>query len=257
MAIETTRGTDGVAGLTINRPETLNAMSRDVLDEVASELDELERDADTRVIVLTGAGKAFIAGADIREMSGYSPLDARAYAELGQEVAARLETTPKITIAAVNGYALGGGYELALACDIRIASTRARLGQPEIKPGIMPGWGGTQRLARTTSIGFAKEVMLTGRMIEPQEALERGIVQRVVEPEELLDASLALAREIAGKGPIALHYVKEAANRALAGDLRASLAHEADLFAILFSTEDAKEGLSAFLEKRPPVFRGR
>ena len=221
MSIITTR--DGaIAILQFNRPESLNALSRDLLEEIASELDALESDPSTRVIVLTGAGgKAFAAGADIRQMADYSPLDARAYAELGQEVATRLETMPKVTIAAVNGYALGGGCEMALACDIRIASTRARFGQPEINLGIMPGWGGTQRLARMAGVGFAKEVMLTGRMIEAQEAFDRGIVQVLCEPDELMDRARAMGEEIAAKGPIALAYVKEAANTALAGDLRA------------------------------------
>ena len=240
MSIETTRE-DGVATLVINRPESMNALSAELLEEIDSELESLERDPTARVIVLTGAGdKAFIAGADIRQMADFSPLDARAYASLGHRVATRLETMPKIAIAAVNGYALGGGCEMALACDIRIASTRARFGQPEINLGIMPGWGGTQRLARTTSIGFAKEVMLTGRMIEAEEAFERGMVQVLCAPEELRERAAAMAREIAGKGPIALGYVKEAANQALAGDLHGSLQHEADLFAILFLIFDVE-----------------
>ena len=162
----------------------------------------------------------------------------------------------KPTIAAVNGYALGGGCEMALACDLRFASTTARFGQPEINLGIIPGWGGTQRLARTTTIGFAKELVLTGRMVEADEALERGLVNAVFEPDELLPRTLEIAQEIAAKSPIALAYAKEATNRSLHGDLGANLVHEADLFAILFSTDDAREGLTAFTEKRPARFVG-
>jgi enoyl-CoA hydratase len=163
----------------------------------------------------------------------------------------------KPTIAAVNGFALGGGCEMALACDIRLASRNARFGQPEINLGVIPGWGGTQRLARTTTLGFAKELVLSGRMVGADEALQRGLVNAVYEPEELMPRALELARTIAAKSPLALAYAKEAANRALHGDLGANLVHEADLFAILFSTEDAKEGLTAFTEKREPRFVGR
>jgi len=208
--------------------------------------------------VLTGAGeRAFIAGADIAEMATKTPLEARSYAELGHDIAHRLETMRKPTIAAVNGFALGGGCEMALACDVRLASSNARFGQPEITLGLIPGWGGTQRLARATSIGFAKELILTGRMVGADEALQRGLVNAVHPPEELLPKSLELARSMASKSPLALAYAKEAANRALHGDLGANLVHEADLFAILFSSEDAREGMSAFTEKREPRFVGR
>ena len=163
----------------------------------------------------------------------------------------------KPTIAAVNGYALGGGCEMALACDIRLClRQRARFGQPEMNLGIMPGWGGTQRLARTTTLGFAKELVLTGRMVEAGEALERGLVNAVFEPEELLPRRSRWRRQIASKSPIALAYAKEATNRSLHGDLGANLVHEADLFAILFSTDDAREGLTAFTEKRAARFVG-
>jgi enoyl-CoA hydratase len=163
----------------------------------------------------------------------------------------------KPTIAAVNGYALGGGCEMALACDIRLASTRARFGQPEINLGVIPGWGGTQRLARTTSVGYAKELILTGRQVGAEEALARGLVNAVYEPQELMERTIELAHEMAGKSPVALAYAKEASNRSLHGDLGANLVHEADLFAILFSTDDAKEGLAAFVEKRAATFVGR
>ena len=247
-----------VALLTVNRPEVLNALSTEILDELNSELIDLARDKDVGAVVLTGAGtRAFIAGADIAELALKTPLEARAYGELGQEIANRLETMRKPTIAAVNGYALGGGCEMALACDIRLCSTNAQFGQPEVNLGIMPGWGGTQRLARTTSLGFAKEVVLTGRMVTADEAFQRGLAQAVLEPDALMPRALELAAEIAAKSPVAVSYAKEATNRALHGDLGANFVHEADLFAILFSTEDAKEGLRAFTEKRSPNFIGR
>ena len=211
-----------------------------------------------RVIVLTGAGdRAFMAGADIKEMRQKSVLEARTYGELGQECAHLLETMRKPTIAAINGYALGGGCELALGCDIRYASTAAKLGQPEINLGIIPGCGGTQRLARATSIGFAKELILTGRMVDVDEALQRGLVNAVFPPEQLMEKTLELARALAAKSPVALAYAKEATNRALHGDLGANFVHEVGLFSMLFSTDDAQEGLQAFVDKREPKFAGR
>ena len=247
-----------VVRLTVNRPDVLNALSSALLEELLGELQALGRDDSVGAIVLTGAGtRAFIAGADIAELATKTPLEARAYAELGQEVAHALETIRKATIAAVNGYALGGGCEMALACDIRLASPKARFGQPEITLGVMPGWGGTQRLARTTSLGFAKELILTGRMVEAEEALSRGIVQHIHAADELVPKAMEMAHVIASKSPVAVAYAKEAANRSLHGDLASNLVHEADLFAILFSTEDAKEGLLAFTEKREPRFVGR
>jgi enoyl-CoA hydratase len=214
-------------------------------------------DDEARVVVLTGSGeKAFVAGADIKYMSGLDVDDAKAWGELGHETGRLLETMPKPTIAAVNGFALGGGCELALACDIRYASTAARLGQPEINLGIIPGWGGTQRLARATTLGFAKELILTGRLVGAQEACERGLVNAVFEPAELLERALETARQLAAKSPIALAAAKEAINRAFAGDHADNLEREADRFGELFASEDAKEGLTAFIEKRDPVFRG-
>lgn len=247
-----------VAVLTIDRPEALNALSTALLEELRSELAVLAGDRDLGCLVLTGAGeKAFIAGADIAEMATKTPLEARAYAELGQECGGLLETMRAPTIAAVNGYALGGGCEMALACDIRLASENAVFGQPEVDLGIMPGWGATQRLARTTSLGFAKELIFSGRRVRADEALARGLVQHVYALADLMPAALELATSIASKSPVALQYAKEATNRTLAGDLATNFMVEADLFSILFSTEDAKEGLRAFTEKRPPDFKGR
>ena len=210
------------------------------------------------MVVLTGSGdKAFVAGADIKYMSGLDVEEAKAWGALGHEAARLLETMPKPTIAAINGFALGGGCELALACDLRYASTAARLGQPEINLGIIPGWGGTQRLARATTLGFAKELILTGRLVGAEEARERGLVNAVFAPAELLEKALETARLLASKSPLALAVAKEAVNRALGGDHAENLEREADRFGELFASEDAKEGLTAFIEKREPSFRGR
>jgi enoyl-CoA hydratase len=210
------------------------------------------------VVVLTGAGdRAFVAGADIKYMSGLDVEQARAWGELGHEAARLLETMPQPTIAAINGFALGGGCELALACDLRYASAKAKLGQPEINLGIIPGWGGTQRLARATTLGFAKELILTGRTVDAEEALQRGLVNGVTEPDELLPRVMELAVQLAAKSPLALEAAKQAINRALSGDHAENLAREADRFGELFSSEDAKEGLTAFAEKREPRFVGR
>jgi len=249
---------DGVSLVTIDRPEALNAFSLELLGELHERLSELAREDATRVVVLTGAGdRAFAAGADIKYMSTLSVLEAREWGGLGQATALLLETMPKPTIAAINGFALGGGCELALACDLRYASRKAKLGQPEVNLGVIPGWGGTQRLARTTSLGFAKELVLTGRTVGAEEAERRGLVNAVFEPEELLPRTLEIARELAGKGAVALRWAKEAANLALQGSHESNLAQEANLFALGFSTDDQKEGMAAFVEKREPRFTGR
>jgi enoyl-CoA hydratase len=247
-----------VATVTIDRPDVLNALNTALLEELLATLGDLGADAGVGVVVLTGEGdRSFIAGADIKEMAGKTPLEARAYSELGQEIAHRLETMRKPTIAAVNGYALGGGCEMALACDVRLASQNAQFGQPEINLGIIPGWGASQRLARATNIGYAKELILTGRMVDAAEAVERGLVQHVYPPSELMPATMRLAAEMASKSPVALYYAKEATNRALHGDIGGNLVHEADLYSLMFSTDDAREGLNAFVEKRQPSFVGK
>jgi enoyl-CoA hydratase len=190
-------------------------------------------------------------------MSGLDVDEAGAWGALGHEAGRLLETMRQPTIAAINGFALGGGCELALACDLRYASSTAKLGQPEINLGIIPGWGGTQRLARATTIGFAKELILTGRIVGAEEALERGLVNGVYEPDELLPRVLELAAQLATKGPLALAAAKEAVNRALGGDHAGNLEREGDRFGELFSSDDAKEGLTAFAEKREPQFKSR
>jgi enoyl-CoA hydratase len=247
-----------VAVLTLNRPEALNALSVEMLDALDDLLDAIEGDARLRAVVLTGAGeKAFTAGADIAHMKTASALEARDYARRGHAITGRLESFPKPVIAAVNGYALGGGCELALACDLRLAGERARFGLPEVNLGILPGWGGTQRLARATSPGFAKEIIFTARMVKPDEALQRGLVNAVHPDDELLDKAVELGETIATKPPWAIAAAKEVVNLALEGNQRTHLARELDAFALAFTTEDQREGMAAFFEKRTPNFVGR
>jgi enoyl-CoA hydratase len=246
---------EGVATVLVDRPDVMNALDVATLTELRERLHEQRDDAAVRAVVLTGAGdRAFIAGADIKYMSGLGSDGAKEWGALGHDVATLLETMPKPTIAAINGFALGGGCELALACDFRYASSRAKLGQPEINLGIIPGWGGTQRLARVCGIGFAKELILTGRVVDADEALQRGLVNAVHDP--VLESALETARLLASKSPLALAAAKAATNRALQGDHTENLRSEADHFGDLFASDDAKEGLSAFIEKREPKFVG-
>jgi enoyl-CoA hydratase len=242
----------------VARPDALNALDVATLTELRDRLLELRDDEDVRAVVLTGAGdRAFIAGADIKYMSGLDVGDAKAWGELGHNAGQLLETMPKATIAAVNGIALGGGCELALACDLRYAASTAKLGQPEINLGIVPGWGGTQRLARVCGIGVAKDLIMTGRTVGAEEALRLGLVNAVFEPGELMDRALATAHELAARSPLALTAAKRAINHALQGDHVENLIGESDLFGDLFSSSDAKEGMTAFVEKREPRFTGR
>jgi len=249
---------DAVALVRLARPEVLNALSVEMLDEFQGVLDAIEHDGALRAVVVTGAGdRAFCAGADIGHMREAGALEARAFAQRGHDLTARIESFPRPVIAAVNGYALGGGCELALACDLRLAGERARFGLPEVNLGILPGWGGTQRLARVTTPGFAKEMILTGRMADAPEAHARGLVNHVHPPERLLDEALALAEVIAQKPAWAVTAAKEMVGLALDGDLRGHLARELDAFALAFTTEDQREGMAAFVEKRTPRFTGR
>ena len=242
-----------VALVTIDHPPA-NAISRAVVDGLRAAVAGAAAGGEVRALVITGAGSRFFAaGADVSEF----PSAGGSVAEGGQQLTLEIERSPLATIAAVNGMAFGGGCEIALACDIRIAARTARLGQPEINLGIIPGWGGTQRLARATNIGYAKELILTGRMVDAEEALERGLVQHVYKPGDLMARAMELAQLMASKSPVALYYAKESTNRALHGDIGGNLVHEADLYSLMFSTEDAKEGLRAFVEKRNPTFIGK
>jgi enoyl-CoA hydratase len=245
--IEVTRD-GGIAVVTIDRQDALNALDVATLTDLRDRLREVAADGDVRVLVLTGAGdKAFAAGADIKYMSGLDREQAAAWGALGHETAMRLETMPKPTIAAINGFALGGGCELALACDLRYAASRAKLGQPEINLAIVPGWGGTQRLARVCGIGVAKDLILTGRTVDAAEALRIGLVNEVADP--VLDRALETARELMAKSPSALAVAKRLVNAS-----PGSLELEVEQFGGLFDGAEAKEGLAAFVEKRAPRF---
>jgi enoyl-CoA hydratase len=248
---------DAVAVLTLDRPEALNALSPEMLDDLEAALLQADADPGQRAIVLTGAGeKAFCAGADVGHMRRATPQEAREFGLRGQGLVARIEDLGTPVVAAVNGFALGGGCELALACDIRMAADTARFGQPEVSLGIIPGWGGTQRLARATSIGFAKDLVLTGRMVKADEALRAGLVSHVHPQAELLDAAVALAAQIAAKPAGAVAAAKRLCNLALGGESPSPYARELDQFALAFTTPDQREGMDAFFEKRPPRFEG-
>ena len=247
---------DAVAIVTIDRQEAMNALDVATLTDLRDRLCELAGDDAARVVILTGAGeKAFVAGADIKYMSGLDVDQAKQWGALGHETGRLLETMPKPTIAAINGFALGGGCELAVACDIRYAASGAKLGQPEVNLGIIPGWGGTPRIARLCGLGVAKELIFTGRIVDAEEALRSGLVNAVHDP--VLDKAREVGALLASKSPIALRLMKELANHALSGDHAQNLEAEGEMFGELFSSEDAKEGLAAFVEKREPSFVGR
>jgi enoyl-CoA hydratase len=248
---------DGIARVTINRPDKLNALNATVIAELGDVVTRIETDAAVRGVILTGAGsKAFVAGADISELSEQGPIDGKARSILGQTVFRRLERCGKPVIAAVNGFALGGGCELAMACHIRIAAENARFGQPEVKLGIGPGYGGTARLPRLVGRGRALELLLTGTMIDATEAYRIGLVNRVVPGEALLKESEAMLRTILENGPLAIKACLEAVDAGLDTSLDQGLLLEANHFGLLSSTEDMREGTRAFTEKRKPVFKG-
>lgn len=240
-----------IAVVTINRPKSLNALNSETLAELNQLFGEISERKDIRVVILTGSGqKAFVAGADISEMVNATPAEGRKMGLLAKEAFLKLETMPQVTIAAVNGYALGGGCEISMACDIRVASENAKFAQPETGLGILPGFGGTQRLARLVGTGIAKEMIFTCDQITAEEAYRIGLANHVVPQEELLDYCKAMAKKILSKGSYAISLAKEAINTGTETDLSSGLTLEADLFGLSFSTADKKEGMTAFLEKR-------
>jgi enoyl-CoA hydratase len=248
---------DNIALISFNRPNRLNALSGELLDEFSDSLDRIEDDENIRVLILTGVGdKSFVAGADIKEISECNPLTARLLAEKGQRVISKLQSLSIPVIAAVNGYALGGGCEIVLACDFAYASETAILGFPEITLGIIPGFGGTQRLARLIGTGKAKEMIFTGNMISSAEAQEYGMINKVFARESLLDEVKKTAKTIASKGKVSVRAAKEIINIGMNTDLDTGLALEANAFALCMASQDAREGTLAFLEKRKPVFKG-
>jgi enoyl-CoA hydratase len=249
---------DGIAWITFDRPKVLNALNRQTIEELQAILTDAHDDAAVRVLILTGGGeKAFVAGADINELAQQTPVRGKEFSLYGQGVFHLLETIGKPSICAINGFALGGGCELALSCSIRLASKNARLGQPEVKLGILPGYGGSQRLARLCGKGMAHELCLTGEMITAEEAQRIGLVNHIYEPAELLPAAEAMAKKIIEKAPLAVKYCMEAIERGVEMPQEEGLFLEATLFGVCCATEDMREGTKAFLEKRSPNFQGR
>jgi len=247
---------DNIAILSVNRPAQRNALNRAVISEIGANLALLSSNKELRAIILCGEGKAFAAGADIAEMKAMSAADAEGLARLGQRVFTALENFSVPTLALVHGYALGGGLELGLACDIRIAAIGAQFGQPEVGLGVLPGFGGSQRLPRIVGQGRALQMLLTGDRISAETALSYGLVSDIVDEDKLLEVGMALMQRVTAHGPAALKYVKRAVYEGAELDLTKGQAFEASLFGLAFSTEDQKEGMAAFLEKRKPVFRG-
>lgn len=241
--------------LSINRPEALNALNSAVLDELDKAIDMINKDDEIYVLILTGEGRAFVAGADIKEMKDMNSMAARDFAEKGMRIFRKIELMEKPVIAAVNGFALGGGCELCMCCDIRIASENAKFGQPEVGLGITPGFAGTQRLPRLVGLGKAKELVFTGVTIDANEALRIGLVNKVVAADKLMEEAMEMANTIVKKSQLAVRYAKTAINRGIETDIETGTAIEKDLFGLCFATEDQKEGMLAFLEKRQPDYK--
>ena len=248
---------ENICTVKINNPEALNALNSTILKELDATFAEIKEDNSIDVVILTGEGRSFVAGADISQMCEMNAIEGKAFGELGASVFRKIELLDKVVIAAVNGFALGGGCELAMACDIRVASVKAKFGQPEVGLGITPGFSGTQRLARVVGIGKAKESIYTADVIVAEEAYRIGLVNKVVAPEVLMDECMAMAKKIASKAPLAVRYAKEAINRGIETDIDTGISIEADLFGLCFSTEDQKEGMQAFLGKRNADFKKR
>jgi enoyl-CoA hydratase len=249
---------EGIATITLNRPEALNAFSKEVVDEVLQALEEIRNDENVHVVILTGAGeKSFSAGADIKAMKGMNALKARELSLMGEKLCSALENLEKPVIAAINGYALGGGLEVAMACDIRIASENVLMGQTEINLGLIPGWGGTQRLTRLVGKTKAKELVFTGKKIDAKTAEQLGILNTVVPADKFKEAVKQFATELAQKAPVAIKVAKALINKGADISLDAALALEREGFGVVASTEDLQEGVAAFTEKRKPAFKGK
>ncbi len=249
---------DGIYLLTINRPKVLNALNSATIAEIDDAIRQVRGDAQARALLITGAGdKAFVAGADISEMQGMSALEAKDFGQRGLNVFRSLENLPVPVIAVVNGYALGGGCELAMSCDWILAAENAAFGQPEVNLGVPPGFGGTQRLLRLVGRGIAMEMLMTGRQVKAEEALRIGLATKVYPQEQLMAEALEVARVIKTKGPIAVRLAKEVVQRGQDLDLENACVLESEVFGLAFSTEDQREGMRAFLERRPAAFRGR
>jgi enoyl-CoA hydratase/carnithine racemase len=249
---------NGIAYITVNRPKVLNALSLATMEELGTAFLDIRADSSIRVAILTGAGeKAFVAGADIGELAKQEPVSGKEFAHRGQAVLNLIENLGKPVIACVNGFALGGGCELALACTMRLASDNAKLGQPEVKLGILPGYGGTQRLPRLVGKGLAMQIVLAGEMITAQEAYRIGLVNEVTTSAELIPRAEAIAAKIIANAPLAVQYAMDAVNKGMEMTVAEGLYLEATLFGVCCATEDKKEGTAAFLEKRPPKFKGK
>ena len=246
---------DGIMTITLDNPKTLNALDYQLLKELDEAIDQAKGDSETKVVILTGSGKAFVAGADIKTMSSLSAVEAREFGKLGADLFRKIENLPQPVIAAINGFALGGGCELAMACDIRVASKKAKLGQPEVGLGITPGFSGTQRLPRLVGLGKAKELIFTGNIISGEEAHRIGLVDILTEPEELLTAASELAQKIAKNSSSAVGFSKSAINKGMQTDMDTAMDIELSYFALCFATGDQSEGMNAFLEKRTPAFK--
>ncbi len=246
---------DHVALITVNRPKALNALNSDTLREIEKAVEDIASDDSIYIMVFTGEGKSFVAGADIGEMKGFTAEEARRFAKLGHQVFNRISSLCKPSIAAINGYALGGGCELALACDIRIASNKVRMGQPEVGLGITPGFGATKRLVEVVGQAKAKELIFTGEYLNAEEALKIGLVNKVVDMDELMPVTMKMAQTMASKAQLALRYSKLAIEQSIYADHQTASHIETSAFALCFANEDQKEGMSAFLEKRNPDFK--
>lgn len=248
----------GIATLTVNRSKALNALNKETLVEIKEAVEEIRDDKEINVLIITGAGnKAFVAGADISYMLNINAIEGREFGLLGQKVLRLIETMDKPVIAAINGFCLGGGCELAMACDFRISTEKGKFGQPEVGLGVTPGFGGTQRLPRIVGSGLAKQLLYTGDMIDAYEALRIGLVNYVVPSENLMGEVMTIARKISSRGQLAVRFCKVAVNEGMQTDIDRAMTVEADLFGICFATEDQKEGMKAFAEKRKPGFKGK